>query len=333
MFKRFFLILILLTIFAAGSAQPADPADYPTLTALEQAVIPVRDRLLLGRELLGITEIAPPPTEPETYSLGERRSFKALNTSVNQIFQFEAELKGIGEHIYIWIDTRSDVTIENAQGLADIFDSKIYPETRDLWGVEASPGIDADTRVFGLFTIGLGSSVAAYYSSSNTYPSEVVADSNEHELFIYDLGAAGEDIDAWMVQSTTAHEFQHMIRDNMNDVQDSWLNEGLSVFTQLYLVYDDGAWSATAYQDNPETQLNAWGEGNTGAHYGGASMWVTYFYERYGLKALQTVSLTNLPSMTAFDHYLQAAGEPGADRLFADWVLANWWRDTDLAEG
>lgn len=327
------LLVGALTPAAHPWAQPASPDEYPTVTALEQAETPQRDRLRLGRELLGIGEIAPPPTVPVTYQVGERRSFRALNTTANRIFQFEAALMAIGESVYIWVDTRFEIDPRTAQGLADAFDRNIYPTVRDLWGTEPNPGIDSDPRVFAMFTTGLGGGIAAYYSSSNTYPDEIAPDSNEHEMFLYELNAVGQDLDSWMVQSTTAHEFQHMVRANVTPNQDSWLNEGLSVFTQLYMGYPDGAWSATEYQDNPHTQLNSWGEGNIGAHYGNASMYVTYFYERYGLKALQEVSMDNGIALDAFDRVLTERGEPGVNVFFADWVLANWWRDTSLADG
>lgn len=311
---------------------PADPADanYPTVAALEEAIIPARDRVLLAQQLLGVGPADPPPTEPVIYEVGDRRIFKALNTSANRIFDVEAELLAVGEHIYIWVDTEANVSREEAQDLADAFDRTIYPEVRDLWGSEETPGVDADPRVYGLFAYGLGSGIAAYYSSENTFPQEVSASSNEHEMFIYELSAFGSEIDTWLSESVTAHEFQHMIRDRVTPNMDSWLNEGLSVFTQVYLDYPDGAWSAMPYQDAPDTQLNHWSEGDTSANYGGSLLFITYFYERYGLKPLQTVTQLNISAMDAFNEVLLDMGEPDVNVFFADWVLANYWLDTDL---
>jgi immune inhibitor A len=305
-----------------------DESSYPTVTALEEAVLPARDRVLLAQQLLGVGPIDPPPTEP--FAVGDRKMFKALNTSANRIFEFEAELFARGDSVYIWVDSRAEVEREQAQALADAFDSTIYPEVRDLWGSEEIPGIDGDPRVYALFTYDLGGGIAAYYSSENTFPSEVSASSNEHEMFIYELGAIGTDIDSWLSESVTAHEFQHMIRDRVTPNMDSWLNEGLSVFTQVYLDYPDGEWSAMAYQDSPDTQLNHWSEGDTGPNYGGSLLFVTYFYERYGLKPLQTVSRLNISAMDAFNEVLVDMGAEDVNDLFADWVLANYWRDTDL---
>jgi hypothetical protein len=308
---------------------------YPTVTALRDALIPARDRIALARELLGITEIEAPRTTPETYTLGDVRTFRALNTDANRVFEFEAALLGIGEHVYVWVDTRAqNIEPGSAQGLADVFDAEIYPQVRDLWGSELTPGLDADPRVFALFTDNLGQGIGAYYSHDNSYPMEIAPSSNEHEMFIYQLSAMGTDLDRWGVQSTTAHEFQHMIRANVNPNPDTWFNEGLSVFTQLYLGYPDGAMPARSYYSAPQTQLNTWAEsGSTLPHYGSALLWTTYFYERYGLKALQTVSLDRRPSMTAFDSILREFGEPGVDAVFADWVVANWWNDVALADG
>jgi hypothetical protein len=320
----------MLTLSAGVIVLAQEEPTYPTVTALEEAVIPARDRVLLAQQLLDVGPIDPPPTTPETFEVGDRQNFKAMNTSANEIFEIEAELLAVGEHIYIWVDTRADVEREQAQALADAFDTTIYPGVRDLWGTEASPGIDGDRRVYGLFTYDLGGSVAAYYSSENTFPDEVSASSNEHEMFIYELSAIGTDIDSWFSESVTAHEFQHMIRDRVTPNMDSWLNEGLSVFTQTYLDYPDGEWSALAYQDAPGTQLNHWSEGDTGPNYGGSLLFISYFYERYGLKPLQTVSRLNISSMDAFNEVLLDIGQEDVNDLFADWVLANYWRDPDL---
>ncbi|MBC8100731.1 MAG: immune inhibitor A [Armatimonadetes bacterium] len=335
--STFYLALLLLfTVSQTIGAQEADPR-YPTVIALEQAVIPPRDRVALAQALLGVTEIAPPPTQPASYTIGDRQTFRALDTAASRIFEFEAELLGLGEHIAIWVDIRADdVNPEDAQRLADTFDAEIYPGVRDLWGSEPNPGIDGDPRVFALFTFGLGGA-AAYFSSDNTYPDEVAPSSNEHEMFIYELGAFGDDLSTRDVQSTTAHEFQHMIRDEVNPNPETWINEGLSVFTEVYLNYPGAGWLAWEHQSAPGTQLNTWAEsGSTAPYYGGSMLFMTYFYERFGLKALQTVSRQSSLTLGAFDTVLQDLGiadVPDVDTLFADWVLANWWRDTALADG
>jgi immune inhibitor A len=330
--KRAFLFLILILVVSTHAAQED---DYPTVTALEQAVIPPRDRVALAQQLLGIVNVEGTPSAPETYQPGEIKVFRATNTAANQIFELEAELKAVGEHIYIWVDVRAEgIDDAEAQALAEAFDTEIYPEVRDLWGSEAKPGIDNDPRVFALFTYDLGGGIAAYFSSENSYPDEIAPSSNEHEMFIYELGAVGTDLDHWGVQSVTAHEFQHMIRANVNPNPETWLNEGLSVFTQLYLDYPDGAGASQAYFNAPQTQLNTWAENSpTAPHYGNSLLWMTYFYERYGLKALQTVGTDRASAMTAFDRVLREQGEPGVNLLFADWVLANWWNDKSLAAG
>lgn len=330
------LVMAALGLHGGISAQdePTDDpagADYPTMAALEEAVIPARDRVRLAQQLLGVGPTDPPPTDPILYDVGDRRLFKALNTSANRIFEFEAELLAVGEHIYIWVDAEADVSRDEAQALADAFDQKIYPEVRDLWGSEETPGIDGDPRVYALFAYGLGSGIAAYYSSENTFPREVSASSNEHEMFIYELGAFNGQIDTWLSESVTAHEFQHMIRDRVTPNMDSWLNEGLSVFTQVYLDYPDGVWTALPYQAAPDTQLNHWSEGDTSANYGGALLFITYFYERYGLKPLQRVTQLNISAMDAFNEVLLEMNEPDVNVFFADWVLTNYWRDVELA--
>lgn len=329
-FIKFFLLLILLSM--PVTAQEVNPDDFPTLIALDKAIIPPRDRVELARQIFGVTSIEPPPAIAVEYQLGDRKMFSVLND--NEAMQVEAELRAIGETIYLWVDVNADIENEDAQALADAFDAEIYNGVRELWGSEATPGIDNDPRVFGLFAYGLGNSLAAYYSSEHSYPSEVVTNSNEHEMFIYNLDTLGTAIDTADVESTTAHEFQHMIRANIDPNADTWMNEGFSMFTELYLGYDSSNWAAYTFIDDPGTQLNTWAEdGPTAPHYGAAMLFITYFYERYGIEAVQNLSADGSAGLDSFDNTLKEMNEAGVNEFFADWVLANYLRDSDVADG
>ncbi len=313
---------------------PVDVTDYPTVAALHASVIPPRDRVDLARRFRGVGDIPPPPAAASVPRLGVVRLFWATNASANRQFQVSAELLGISEHALVWVEQGSRIEAGSPQRLAEHFDTYIYDAVRELWGSEATPGIDGEPRVVILFAHNLGSGTAGYFASEHTYPAEVVPNSNEAEMFFINLDVVGTALDDLYIESILAHEFQHMIRANVDGNEDTWMDEGFSTFTALALGYpgsDSFAWEYLAY---PGDQLNAWTEnGARGADYGAALLLLTYFYERYGLHGVQLLSADPANGLAALDNTLAALGEPDANTFFADWTLANALMDPRLADG
>jgi immune inhibitor A len=329
-------ILLFCSMLFTGAviqAQDNNTTTYPTLTALEQAHIPLVDPVALAKRLRGVGEIPPPPTSVPIRQVGDQQKFWVSNDEDNAEFQVTATLRVVGKHIYMWLENDTGVSDSDLQALADVFDNSIYDAVRNLWGSENTPGVDGDPHLYGLFAHGLGSDVAAYFVSRHIYPTQVYPTSNQHEMFFFNLDSIGEaDIANPQVESVVAHEFQHMIRANIQDNDDLWVNEGFSTFTQLLLYNDPGA--SYAFMYTPQTQLNTWAEEPPrDAHYGAAMMFIDYFYERYGLDALRKLSVDPGTGLDAFDHVLKGMGEPGVDSLFADWSVANFVFNPNLDQG
>lgn len=295
--------------------------------------IPPADALQLARELRGVSDVPPPPSVTAARQVGELQDFWIVNDSESRTFQVEAELRVVGEHIYLWVQRDVEIDLAALTNIAAEFDGRIYRKVRDLWGEEASPGVDGDRRIYALFAYGMGSGVAAYFASRNVYPVEVYPTSNAHEMFLVNLDAFGTvGLDSRALLSTLAHEFQHMIRANIQDNEATYLNEGYSTFTQIYL-YDD-ADAVMWYLEQPDTQLNAWAEGqNRAANYGAAQLFITYFYDRFGRAGLQALSRDAGLGMDAVDNTLRGLGHPGADDFMAEWALANLLNDPTVADG
>ncbi|MCU0498103.1 MAG: immune inhibitor A [Anaerolineae bacterium] len=309
---KWWLVLFWISLIYA----PSDP--HPTLTAIQSTPIPPRDRVDLARRFYGI-DLTPTPAIPPTYQVGDRKTFSAVNTDGRGVFQFDAELLAIGANILIWVDTRADIDPLNAQGLAAVFDQQIYPETLALWDAQLAPGIDGDPRIYALFAYGLGDTIGAYFSSDHQYPRQIVPHSNQHDLLFYNLSTLGTAINSPSIHSITAHEFQHLIRHAHTPMMDSWLDEGLSVFTEAHLGFDNPLIAAQQFLTHPPIQLNHW-QGDT-ANYGASLLFTHYFYDQFGLDALRTVAQSPLPSLAAFDQ------ETDVETLFADWMIANWRGD------
>jgi len=333
--NRFFLaILCVLCAFAFKSPlfSQSEAVNYPTLIALQNAQVTPADRVDLARRLLGVTDIPSPPTEAPLLQIGERERFWASNLSEEQTFEVTAVLRAVGEHSYLWVEDGSAVPDDALLGLAQVFDDVIYPEVRKLWGSESTPGIDGDPRIYGLFTPNLGGGTLAYYAGRHSYPDEVIAYSNEHEMMFFNLDTIGINLSA--VESTLAHEFQHMIRSNIDPNEDTWLDEGFSKFTEYYLGYGDVLSVGQDFAFAPATQLNTWAyDSSNGVHYGAAMLFIIYFYERYGLEAIQALSADPANGLASFDNTLRGLGETGVDVFFADWALANVIQNSALEDG
>jgi immune inhibitor A len=326
-----FRVIILCALLLAFPVSADPGAD--TVLALEQAVVPHRDRVDLARRLLGVTEIEPPPLVVPERAIGEHEAFWITNEYENQAFQVDATLSAVGEHIYLWVEAGVTVDPVELQALAKAFDRLVYENTRDLWGSEATPGIDGDPRVYGLFAYGMGPGIAAYFSSEHTNPIEAVSTSNEHEMFFFNLDTLGTQIDAPSLAYIVAHEFQHMIRHNQDPNEVTWIDEGFSKFTEVYLGDSEGNFgTALSFLNNPATQLNTWPEDAPRLpHYGAGMLFVTYFYDRYGVDALRMVSSDPADGLTAFDNTLRSMGETGVNEFFADWVLTNILMDGEYS--
>lgn len=318
---------------AQGAAQSA--ALYPTVSALEDTPIPVRDRADLARRLDGFTGEIVLPTAPPAYALGDRDTFWVVNSDAERAFEVEAELRALGEHIVLWVEVGGGLSDRELARLAQHFDDVIYPTVRDLWGEEANPGVDGDPRVHGLFTSDLGATAAAYFSADHVNPVAVVPTSNAREMFFFNLDAVGSSLNDAGVESIVAHEFQHMIRNQLQTNEETWMNEGFSLLTEQ-IMYQRFPWEAFDFMSFPQTQLNSWAEDPfmRSANYGAATLFMLYFYQNYGESSVRLLSIDSSPrGLTAVDNTLRQLGETdmgGAapvDRLFADWVVANLVND------
>lgn len=318
------LTILLLFTFFLGIAQAQVVDEYPTVTALEEANIPARDRFRLARELLGLM----PDNAPiiTNYEVGDRKMFGVVNQEANRTFDIEAELTARGDHIYIWVDTSGTVDETSARHLASRFDSNIYGKVRALWGSEASPGVDGDPRIHVLFATDIGETVLGYFSSEHSLPPSVVPSSNGHEMFFFNLDFVGQEIDVAFVEATLAHEFQHMIRYNIKSNSASWVNEGYSMFTELYMGYPDTEYYIYDYTNEPQIQLTSWGTtvSETFANYGASMLFITYIYEQLGYNVLRQISDAPETDIRAIDRIFREQGiEEGFDGFFADWLIAN----------
>jgi hypothetical protein len=318
-------------------------ATSSTLEIIQSAIVPREDLAELAVRFKGV---APEQARVECktpakgYDVGDTREFTLSNEDDNSRFNITAELRYKTRNVYMWVEqTPNSVDIDrNAlRRAADMFDSRILPASRAFFGDEARPGVDCDPRLYILHATGIGSTVGGYFSSPDGYPRAVREDSNEAEMFVVNAepGYNGSNPGSRNYMSTLAHELQHMISYNQVHAPELWLEEGAAQLAERINGYADEVATVYAFANNPGTQLNTWSESSAAensAHYGGAFLFWSYLYDRFGEEATRLVARLPGRDLQSLMRSLAAQGivNPDTGRaytfedLFADFVIANY---------
>ena len=325
-----------------GVSASEDAPGRETLALLQSTIVPARDRIDLAKRLLGVTEIADPPTvAPPERPIGDVVTFWADNLDADYEFQVDAELVYKTDHVYMFVEVGEPVDLDAVKRSADAFENRIRPKVHEVFGTEAFPGIDGDPHLYILHARNLGTWVAAYYGSSSQYPSEAVPKSNAREMFFVNLDTMDWAIGTAYYEGVLAHEFQHMVHWNVDKNEETWLNEGLSELSALITGYGASNFAAP-FLNSLDVQLNTWPEeDDRGLHYGAAFLFAAYFYERYGEAATTTLVSDPENGLQSVDNALAAIGatDPSTGEpvtvvdLFGDWVVTNLLHDATVADG
>ncbi len=319
--------------------EPEEPISSETLETLNQTLVPENDPYDLSCRLNGICDV--PRTVPgKVYQVGDREQFWVSNNDMAEHRQMTATLLYITPHSYFWAEEGVFVDIDAMKRLMDTFEENIYPTNRAFFGSESNPGVDNDPHVFIIYASDIGSSIAGYFNSSDSYNPLVKEYSNAHETFIM---GSDQNLSREYTYSTLAHEFVHMIQNayDRNDV--SWLGEGfaeLGVFLNNYYVGGKDRF----YLQNPDLQLNTWVDSSSTdfrAHYGQSFLYLTYFLDRFGEDATKALTTNPENSITSVDDTLAQLGitDPltgqviTADDVFVDWAVTLYLMDGSVGDG
>ena len=312
-----------------------------TLRTLLEEVVPINDPLDLAERLSGkenIPELFPDPNKP--YQVGDEKMFWVSNTDTNENFQINAVLRYLGDHLYFWIEESVAFNKDNLDKLARTFDQEIYPTTRQFFGSEWLPGVDEDPRIYVLYTGNLGNSVAGYFSSADELHPAAHLYSNAHEMFL--INSDTVDLGDDYIYGTMAHEFQHMIHWHNDRNEETWLNEGFSMLSELINEFDSGGFDFL-YSSNTDLQLTNWG-GETGAngpHYGASFLFTTYFLDRFGTEATKALINHRENGMTSLGLVMEELNLLNPDthkpytsnEFFSDWAVTNYLLNPDIEIG
>ncbi len=311
----------------------AAPAERSTAELLAATSIPQRDLIALTTRLKKVDQPIPLVVNdtPPDYAVGDEEVFWVANVDTTTNYTVTATLSYLTPHAYFWVEEDTSFDQEALKRSAERFESYIYPTNREFFGSEWTPGVDNDPHIHVLQAGGLGSLVNGYYLDTDEYSRLVNPYSNEREMFYINADRLQPGTESY--ESVLAHEFQHMIHWAVDGDEDTWVNEGFSELASYLNGYAvrgiDRAFSRT-----PDTQLTSWpgSPGQTSANYGASFLFAAYFLERFGDEALRSVVSHQANGTSGFEAILAEQGLTFED-VFADWLIANYLDDTELADG
>jgi hypothetical protein len=304
----------------APSAQSQEQS-WPSVVALERAVVPERDLYDLTRRLrhMSVPIRATVPPRAGGYSIGDRETFWIADNDANSYFTATATLRVVTAHTYFWVEDDYSVDDADLQRSAQRFERQIYPTDRRVFGSEWTPGIDGDVHLH-VFN-GRVPGVGGYFSSADEYPRLINPFSNQKEMFYINLDNARPGTDYY--DGILAHEFQHMIHWNVDRNEDTWLNEGFAELATRLNKLNVGN-VEQAFRRQPDTQLNTWADEPRQAapHYGGSYRFFAYLLGRWGEGLIRQIAMRQDNGIESVQSVLVGRGT-SFDRVFADWVIAN----------
>lgn len=252
-------------------------------------------------------------------------------------------LRSVGENVEVWVadsltfpegDPRTTpiVTQEQVDKLKLEFDSNIYPVATDFFG---SPnmldGSQSPLADWGYVPQG-------YYEGSSKIIILVdnIIDENYYDPD-YPFFVAGFywqtlenyinrniitiDTNKWETRlestfyPTTIHELQHLIHADHDPLEESWINEGMSTFSEYLGGYGLDASSINYYLDRPENSLVNWDEhysASTGpetiADYGQVYLFTLYMNDKLGKEFIRDLALDTKQGIESINDVLGAHG-------------------------
>lgn len=320
---------------------PVDSVSSETLETLQNTIIPSNDPRQLACRLKGLCDVPEVmATSAAPRVIGDKSNFWVSNLDTISNTEVQATLRYATPHVYFWVQDGVTYDEKEMKSLVDEFENEIYPTNREFFGNEWSPGIDGDEHIYILYSRGLGSSIAGYFSSSDSVHPLVQEYSNGHEMFLFnaDNTFLGEDF----TYGVLAHEFQHMIHWNLDGNETSWLNEGSSELAAFLNDYDPGGFD-WVYISDPDLQLNDWpnDQDATTPHYGAGFLFMTYFLDRFGEDATKLLVKDPANGLDSVEDVLREidatdslSGQPiSADDFFMDWAVTNFVLDKSIGDG
>lgn len=128
------------------------------------------------------------------------------------------------------------------------------------------------------------------------------------------------------IYGTTAHEFQHLIHRDNDEDEDTWLNEGMSVFAEHLCGYGHPYAHIAKFLIKPENSLTLWGDYSETERlqdYGMVYLFTLFLNGQYGKDFVKKVALDKENSLKSIQNVLNEIGEKiNTTELFHRFLVA-----------
>lgn len=318
--------------------EPVTDADRTNEQLIGSTDIPIANLHDLALRFQGLPADTPRKncTVEPSYNVGDQEQFSVLDQDSLKTFTVDATLIAKNDTTYMWLDNNWLNTVKHdaLKRSAQTFNDQIVPRNRALFGMEDTPGIDCDPRIHILNTS--NTNAGGYFSSVDQVTRQVREDSNEKDMFYIDIEGSGgpRAIGSGYYNGVIAHEYQHLILNEQDKNEDTWISEGMSELA-IYLNGDDpeADWIAAL---NPDIQLNSWPDGGVASseNYGTAFSFMLYFWDRYGDAGVQALAAEDANGLAGIQNVLNQI-DPGkqVNDLVADWLIARLLDDASIDNG
>ncbi|ANU20268.1 peptidase M6 [Planococcus plakortidis] len=279
---------------------------------------------------------------------------------LNRNLEFkEFTLRSVGDNVEIWVANdlaygpnnpkpADVVTQAQVDKLKAEFDSNIYPKATDFFGTPDS--LDgSNSPLPGMVGLPEG-----YYEGSDkvimlvdnvqdegwnnpSYPFFVAGFFWQTLENYTDRNIITIDTNSWETRlentffGTTIHELQHLIQADNDGAEETWLNEGMSTFSEFLGGYGHGEGSINFYLDHPENSLVNWDEHGTAAtgpetiaDYGQVYLFTLYMYDKFGQEFIRELATDGTTQgMASVDKVLEDYGTNKTfTELYQDFMTA-----------
>lgn len=250
----------------------------------------------------------------------------------------EFTLRSVGNNVEIWVaddlsypDSRPAdvVTQEQADKLRDEFDKNIYPKATSFFGTpnilngSESPlvswGYVPEGYYNGDKNIILVDNVIDEQYSDPTYPFYVAGFFWQTIENYINRNIITVDTKSWATRlestyyPTTIHELQHLIHADNDPYEESWINEGMSTFSEFLGGYGSDSSAVNYYLDHPENSLTNWDDhysATTGpetiADYGQVYLFTLYMYDKFGQQFIKDLAANPKQGIDSINEVLSA---------------------------
>lgn len=250
--------------------------------------------------------------------------------------EYEFELLYRSERAYFWFEVGYQIDPAVLQVAGERFDYDIWELDRYLYGENATPGIDGDTRIHLVHLDSLIPGLAGFFSPDDQCAQHICLGSNQRDALylILDYGPVGSDL----YFSTIAHEFQHMIQYSVDGNEARWLNEGLSQLAEHLNGFGNDPISninIQNYLSQTNFRFDGWSnEFNTQSlYYGGGNLFTIYLFERFGVETIRELARNPLDGLASVYDVLWRTQQIHLNDFMTDWWITNAIDNPYVADG